>query len=55
MFDVKPDRSGGCELKLDGQTVGSVPMFQAFTILDLGDARFGTDSIGMGFDSVSIE
>ncbi len=55
VFDVKPDRSGGCELKLDGQTVGSVPMFQAFTILDLGDARFGTDSIGMGFDSVSIE
>ncbi len=55
VFDVKPDKSGGCDMKLDGQDVGRVPMFQAFNTLDLGDVRFGTDSIGMGFDSVSIE
>jgi len=55
VFDVKPDKTGGCEMTLDGQRVGLVPMFQAFTTIDLGDARFGTDSVGMGFDSVAIE
>jgi hypothetical protein len=55
IFDVKPDKTGGCGFSLDGLMVGRVPTFQAFTTLDLGDARFGTDSVGMGFDSVSIE
>ncbi len=55
VFDVKPDKTGGCEFSVDGQVVGRVPMFQTFTTLDLGDVRFGTDSVGLVFDSVSIE
>jgi hypothetical protein len=55
VFDAKPGKGQGCKLKLDGQTVGHVPIFQAFTTFDLGDARFGTHSTGLGFDSVSIE
>jgi hypothetical protein len=55
VFDVKPGRDQGAELRLDGQLVGRVPMFHAFTTIDLGDSQFGTDSIGLGFDSVAIE
>ena len=55
VFDVKPGRDRECELRLDGQVVGRVPMFHAFTTIDLGDSQFGTDSIGLGFDSVTIE
>ena len=55
VFDVKPEKGRGCELRLDGQVVGRVPMFQAFTTIDLGDGQFGTDSIGLGFDSVVVE
>lgn len=55
VFDVKEGKEHGTEIALDDQQVGRVPMFQAFTTIDLGDARFGSDSLGLGFDSLSIE
>ena len=55
VFDVKAGKGQGTEIMLDGQLVGRVPMFQAFTTIDLGDALFGSDSVGLGFDSVNIE
>lgn len=55
VFDVKVGKGQGTEIMLDGQLVGRVPMFQAFTTIDLGDALFGSDSVGLGFDSVNIE
>lgn len=55
VFDVREGKEHGAEITLDKQRVGSVPMFQAFTTIDLGDARFGSDSVGLGFDSLSIE
>lgn len=55
VFDVKEGKEHGTDILLDGQHVGRVPMFQAFTTIDLGDARFGSDSVGLGFDTLSIE
>jgi len=55
VFDVSEGKEHGTEIALDGQRVGRVPMFQAFTTIELGDARFGSDSVGLGFDSLSIE
>jgi hypothetical protein len=55
VFDVEPGKGQGYELRLDGQIVGRIPMFQAFTTIDLGDSQFGTDSTGLGFDSLTIE
>ncbi|MBL7649535.1 MAG: right-handed parallel beta-helix repeat-containing protein [Candidatus Hydrogenedentes bacterium] len=55
VFDVKEGKEHGAEILLDGTQVGRVPMFQSFTTVDLGDGRFGSDSVGLGFDTLRIE
>lgn len=47
--------STGCKLSIDSQVVGKAASIQSFTILDMGDDGFGSDSTGMGFDSLFIE
>jgi hypothetical protein len=55
VFDVKEGKEHGAEILLDGTQVGRVPVFQSFTTVDLGDGRFGSDSVGLGFDTLTIE
>lgn len=54
-LEFRLDPQSGCALSLDGSAVGNIPGVKSFTILDLGDPAFGSDSKGMGFDSLSIE
>jgi len=42
-------------MALDGRVVGEAPDLKAFRVLDVGDSRFGGDSTGLGFDSLTIE
>ncbi|UCH35736.1 MAG: right-handed parallel beta-helix repeat-containing protein [Armatimonadota bacterium] len=52
-FHVDHDR--GCTMMLDGQVVGTAPLLKYFTVLDAGDAGLGSDSRGLGLDSLRIE
>ena len=45
----------GCIMSLDGVEIGRAPEMWTFTIVDLGDPSFGTDSRGLGFDSLTLE
>ena len=49
------DSERGYTLVLDGKVVGIAPLLKYFTILDAGDAEFGSDSRGLGFDTFAIE
>jgi hypothetical protein len=53
VFDIVAAR--GCRMSLDGRVVGAALLLKQFNIIDIGDATFGSDSRGLGFDSLSIE
>jgi len=52
-FEV--DGTRGCTMSLDGKVVGAALLMKQFNIIDIGDAAFGSDSRGLGFDSLGIE
>ncbi|MFA6244023.1 MAG: right-handed parallel beta-helix repeat-containing protein, partial [Candidatus Hydrogenedentales bacterium] len=54
-FNVVNENGKGCTLTIDGQEVGRIPDFKTFMTIDLGDPSFGSDSRGLGFDSLRIE
>jgi hypothetical protein len=45
----------GCTITIDGQNVGWAPLMKSFSIVDIGDPDFGSDSKGLCFDSLRIE
>jgi len=53
VFDTDGGRS--CAMRLDGRVVGTALLMKQFTTIDLGDPAFGSDSRGLGFDSLTIE
>ncbi|MCC6797564.1 MAG: right-handed parallel beta-helix repeat-containing protein [Candidatus Hydrogenedentes bacterium] len=55
VLDVISEKNKVTELSIDNQVIARVPVFHYFTTVELGDADFGTDSVGLGFDSVVLE
>ncbi len=51
-MEIEPN---GCLLRLDSHTIGTVSNIHSFTIMDIGDDSIGSDSMGLGFDSLLIE
>jgi hypothetical protein len=54
-LEINVNSRSGCLISLDNKVVGRVSGVTSFTIADIGDADFGSDSKGLCFDSLVIQ
>ncbi len=54
-FELNVNSESGTTISIDSKVVGSVTGVTSFTIADIGDADFGSDSKGICFDSLIIQ